>query len=159
MKFAIVDVQGFLAPDFIAKELAIYDGKIMKSYVFKPKIPFNALDEDSKKQVKFLYGNHHGVPYNYGNADYQELYTIIYTDLRDVDTIYVKGDIKQCFLIKLFLDMKHKLPIIINLEYSSGNIPKLEKGPTDCTYHNLDICACSVRNAYLLYDYIIKLLP
>lgn len=159
MKFAVVDVQGFFTPEFHAKELAIYDGKHLKSYVFKPKIPYDALLEDRKKQVKFLYGNHHGLHYNCGNTNYEDLYSIIYADLRDVDIIYVKGHAKKNLLVKTFLEMKYKSPNIVNLEYVSGNVPKLEKGLTDCTYHSLDICVCSVRNVYLLYNYIINLLP
>ena len=156
MKFVAVDIQGFCTPDFQPKELAIYDGKEMKSYIFKPKIPWRSLPEDSKKQAKYLYGNHHGLHYNYGETAYDDLYSIIYNNLRDVDTIYVKGRIKQDFLVKIFNELKYNSSIIVNLENISSNIPKFQKGHTICSYHDLDICVCSVKNAELLYNCIVN---
>jgi len=169
MKFVVVDVQGYCisssSTDFYAKELAIYDGKEMKSYLFKPVIPFNALTDACRKQVKHLYANHHGISYSYGELDYEELYSIVCSHLRDVDVIYVKGHIKEKFLVKIFAEIKQLHPLIVNLEFISApaaasNVPKLDKKPpTQCTYHNLDVCICSVNNAYSLYNYIDSLLP
>src|SRR4030065_2196220 len=136
MKFAVVDVQGFCISDFFPKELAIYDGKQMKSYVFKPSIPFHALNEDCKRQVRYLYRNHHGIHYNQGDYYYEDIYSIVYQDLRDIDIVYVKGEMKREFLVKLFLEMKFKSPSIVNLEYN--NVPNLKKtNITECTNHNL----------------------
>jgi hypothetical protein len=159
MRFVVIDVQGFCIPDLQVKELAIYDGKNMKSYVFKPTIPFHALSEDCQKQVKFVYCNHHGINYNFGDRNFEEIYSILFQELRDVDTIYVKGDAKRSFLLKLFSEMKFNPPYIVNLEFCNGNVPKLGKNYTSCSYHNLTICACSVKNALVLYNYIVSLLP
>lgn len=161
MKFVVVDVQGFNVPEFQAKELAIYDGNQMKNYLFKPLKPFHDLPTDCKKQVLFLYGNRHGLYYNNGKTDYSELYTIIYNDLRDVDLIYVKGHVKKDFLVQIYLEMKYKAPHIVNLEFArdSANVPKLVMTTTDCPYHSLDVCSCSVKNAYTLYEYIYNFLP
>lgn len=157
MKFAVVDVQGFQVPEFQAKELAIYDGKHMKSYLFKPTTPFHTLSDDCKKQVLFLHRNHHGLFYNYGVTDYSDLYTIISNDLRDVDQIYVKGHIKKSFLDEIYSQSSNK-PHVVNLE-SSINAPKLSKDVTTCSNHDLEVCNCSIRNAYILYDYIYDFLP
>lgn len=156
MKFAVVDVQGFCIPEFYVKELAIYDGKNMKSYLFKPVKPFYMLSDDCKKQVQFLYGNRHGLYYNDGEIEYSALHSIIDRDLRNVDVIYVKGHNKKNFLVDTYSNMKYSLPNIVNLEFikDGANVPKLPMGVTDCTYHSLEYCICSVKNAFILYDYI-----
>ncbi len=165
MKFVVVDLQGFCTPEFYAKELAIYDGKNMQSYMFKPAIPFHELKQDYKRQVKYLCGNHHGIYYNNGELDYQEIYSIVYENLRDVDVIYVKGHSKHEFLAKLLSEIETKRlppPHIVNLEFTSAanNVPKLDKKqPIHCTFHSLNLCICSVNYAFTLYDYIVSLLP
>lgn len=159
MKIAVLDIQGFSIPDFHAKELAIYDGKNMKSYVFKPIIPFKSLQEDYQRQIKYLVGNHHGIYYNYGESNYSEIHNIVCTDLWDVDMVYLKGHVKEDFIKKIFLEAKLNPPYIINLEYTCGNVPKFEKSSNNCAYHSLTICSCSIKNAYVLYNYIDSLLP
>lgn len=161
MKFVVIDIQGFCIPEFYAKELVFYDGNDMKSYLFKPTKPFYELSEDCQKQALFLYGNRHGLYYNYGETDYSDLCSILWNNLRNVDVVYVKGHIKKEFLIKTFSDMNHKLPYVINLEFTkdSANVPKLNMSYTDCPYHSLEYCTCSVKNANILYDYIYNCLP
>ena len=159
MKFIVVDAQGYSIPEFQVKELAVYDGKQMKNYVFKSPIPFHALNEDHQKQVLYLDGNLHGLFYGYGKTDYDEIYSILYNSLQDVDTIYVKGHGKKNFLEKTLSIMKYKLPKIVNLEFVSGDVPKLEKNNAICDNHHVNFCKCSVSNAYILYDYIVSLLP
>ena len=159
MKFVVVDAQGYNIPDFQVKELAIYDGTQMKNYVFKPHTPFPTLSEDHRKHVIYMEDKHHGLAYDDGETDYDEIYSILCQGLRDVDTIYVKGHGEKIFLEKTLSDIQYKLPKIVNLECVSGCVPKLQKHWLICGSHSLDFCMCSVKNAYVIYDYIINLLP
>ena len=159
MKFVVVDIQGYFIPEFYPKELALFDGKTIKNYAFKSKKPLHALSEDCKNQVRYLYGNHHGIHYSYGDTEHDEIYSILCTYLRDVDVIYVKGEVKRSFLIKTYSDMRHIAPCIVNLEHVNGDIPNLKKCSTLCIHHSLEICVCSTNNACLIYEYIRGLLP
>lgn len=160
MKFVVVDAQGFNIPEFFPKELAIYDGRKMKSYIFKPILPLKDLSLDCRRQVGYLFFNHHGINYNSGETNYEDIYQILLEDLRDIDRIYVKGHVKENFLKKIFNEMKITTPYIVNLEsVIASNIPKLDKGIVNCSYHSLDVCMCSVKNAYVLYEFLENLLP
>ena len=164
MKFVVVDVQGYSLPDFYVKELAITDGKELKTYVFKPPISWSTLGEDQKKHVIYMEKEHHGFSYDYGETDYDEIYSILCQGLRDVDTIYVKGRVEKKFLEKNFLektlsDIKYKLPKIVILKRASKCVPKIQKDMLTCGNHRLFYCICSANNAYVIYNNIINLLP
>lgn len=159
MKFIVIDMQGYNIPEFFPKELVFWDGKVMKSYCFKPTTPFHQLSEECKRQAKYLYREHHHIHYKVGDTEYQDIYSIICKNLRDVDLVYVKGDPKIKFLTKIYTEMKHKSPQIVNLETVHGSVPKLDKDFTACTYHMSLFCICSVNNVKVLYDYIIGFLP
>lgn len=154
MKFVVVDAQGYNIPDFQVKELVIYDGEEMKNYHFKPQKPFHVLSDDYRTHVMYLDGNYHGLFYSCGEIDYDEIYSILRKELQDVDTVYVKGHGKKNFLEKTLSDIKFKLPKIVNLEFVSEPVPKLDKSTDICDNHHLEYCMCSVKNAYVLYNYV-----
>ena len=160
MKFVILDAQGYPTPDFQVKELSIYDGKQMKSWVFKPKFPFSDLSEKRKKTVNYVYYNIHGVHYNTGYVDYNKLNSIIKKELDGVDTVYVKGSNKKDFLLSVYNELKIDSPNVIDIQFSEDlQIPKLDKCMVDCIYHKISKSSCSEKNSYILYDYIVNLLP
>lgn len=152
-KFLIVDVQGYFTPEFEAKELAIYDGMTVKSWIFKPKTPYRNLSDTIKKNVKYVFYNIHGIHYNTGDIPYSHL-NLILQELKEIDNIYVKGCIKMNFLLNLYLQMHLEPPKIINLEYSVNKVPNLHQCETNCKHHKLSMCSCSITNVRLLYEYI-----
>ena len=159
MKFVVIDVQGFPIPEFEVKELSIYDGKEMKTYTFKPKICYHHLPIHHKKTINYIFHNVHGIPYNSGYLPYKAMYNIIQEELEGVDMVFVKGSIKKEFLLCTYNEMNLDPPCIVNLEFTSGPVPKLEQSySNNCNYHRLEICSCTVNNAHILYDYIINLL-
>jgi len=160
MKFVVVDVQGYIFKSgFCAKEIAVYDGKEVLSWVFKPKISYHDLTEQEMKQVKYCSEKFHGIHYNFGDTDADDISFIISSYLSDVDIIYVKGDCKVKFLTKVFSHLKYNLPSIVNLKNYNGVNFRLEKSITDCPYHNLDICMCSVKNVKDIYKHVFDCLP
>ncbi|KAL1488605.1 hypothetical protein ABEB36_014409 [Hypothenemus hampei] len=113
MKFAVFDVQGYMINNtFTAKELVIYDGKDLKSYLFKPTIKYSSLYKTDRRTANYLYHNIHGIPYNSGDVEYSELQEILDTNLSNFDIIFVKGQAKADFLRKHFANWAH----IVNLE-------------------------------------------
>jgi len=151
MKFGVVDVQGYVINNtFIAKELAIYDGKCLKSFLFKPIIKYFNLCEADRKIANFLFNNIHGISYSSGDFEYCEVKNILESNLNDFDVIFVKGHAKAEFLLKY-------LPFyvrIINLENSTGQVPNLGPTKDNCKNHVLKYCNCSIHNAHVLFDYI-----
>ena len=159
MKFAVLDVQGYFNTDFQVKELAIYDGEELKSWLFKPKILNRELTKAQKREVNYVFHNLHGIPYNAGYVDYGQVKQLLYNNLKDVHIVYVKGYIKKEFIIRSYREMNQDPPKIVNLEFSNALAPKLDCSFTDCKNHRISICSCSIKNVYVLYDYLINLLP
>lgn len=154
MKFVVLDTQGYFSTDFQVKELVIYDGKLYRSWVFKPKILHRDLNEAQKKEVNYVFHNIHGIPYNAGYLDYGQLYQVLQDNLKDVDTVYVKGHVKKDFLIKTYIEKNQDPPNIVNLELSDA--PKLEYSLTNCKHHRINISSCSIKNVFVLYNYIVS---
>lgn len=161
MKVVVIDVQGFYIPEFIVKELTIFDGHRTGHYLFKSPVPFRQLSADVKKQVKYLELNHHLLRYNSGNIDYENIYNILEENIIDdvIDIIYVKGSVKEDFL-RQFFDSKDFYPRIINLE-EANSCPKLQPQLPLCMHHYLKtkICICSLNNVRFIYNYVIQNLP
>lgn len=162
MKFIVLDVQGFFTKTFQAKELAIYDGKNMKHYVFKPERPLHELEDKYKKCISYVYNKHLGIHYNTGFEDYENVYSILYEELKNVDRVYVRGQLKKEFIwdcLSTYNLCGDMMPHIVNLEYDT-NCPKFEMGPPkNCDYHDRNICKCSINFASMLYKYVVKSLP
>lgn len=160
-KFVVIDIQGYFTNSFEVKELAIYDGKEMKSWIFKPKTPYQDLSESVKKQVKYIFYNIHGIHYNSGFTEYSQLNEIIRQELSNVHTVYVKGDSKSKLLEAICSQIEVKYPpppSIINLERIANDVPNLYQSFARCIHHKLSLCSCSIQNAYLLYNYILNML-
>lgn len=159
MRFLTVDVQGFMLPEFVPKEIALYDGARTAHYVFKPTRPYHLLEKDVKLQVKFVEGNVHCIRYSSGYTDVEELYRIfkdfIMVSSGESVNVYVKGAVKKQFLDNLN-DMD--FVSIINMELNDG-CPKLENQVPMCSNHHREKCKCAVNNSYQLYNWIYSLLP
>ncbi|KAL1487573.1 hypothetical protein ABEB36_015746 [Hypothenemus hampei] len=152
MNFAIVDIQGYVINnEFTVKELAIYDGKDLKSYLFKPTVQYSDLYTSDRKTANYLYHNIHGIPYNAGVVDYSEINDILENDLSSVDIVFVKGQAKADFLASAFMGWVH----IVNLEKdTTDQVPNLEPTTENCNNHKLKCCNCSIRNVYVLFGYV-----
>lgn len=160
MKFIVVDIQGFCIPEFTPKELVLYDGYQTNYYLFRPSCSFSCLPDDVMKQVKFLQGTHHCIPYNSGHVALDDIPDIFRTHIIDegVDRVYIKGQLKRTYL-EQFLPTDIT---IINLE-DVWDCPKLKRGVPLCMNHLIKVynksCICSLNNAILLYDFVINKLP
>ncbi|KAL1516470.1 hypothetical protein ABEB36_000379 [Hypothenemus hampei] len=150
MKFVVVDVQGYVINStFTVKELAIYDGKYLKSFLFKPTLKYSSLYTADRK----TYHNIHGISYSAGNVEYSEINNILENNLSSFDIIFVKGQVKVDVLRKYFAEWTH----IVNLENSvSSQVPQLEPTKENCDNHKLKYSNCSIRNVYVVSDYIYK---
>nr|WP_253308885.1 hypothetical protein [Rickettsia endosymbiont of Ceutorhynchus assimilis] len=152
-------ILGYFSADFLVKELAIYDGKQVNSWIFKPKILYRDLTYAQEKEVNYVFHNLHGISYNAGYVSYNQLNQLLMDNLKGIETVYVKGHIKKDFLIKVYTEMNVDPPIIVNLEYLGGVVPKLNPSFTYCKNHRINFCSCSVKNVYALYNYVTSLLP
>ncbi|KAL1509916.1 hypothetical protein ABEB36_004580 [Hypothenemus hampei] len=152
MKFAIVDVQGYIINNkFTVKELAIYDGKDVKSFLFKPTVNYHDLNTTDRKTANYLYHNIHGIPYETGDADYSEIQEILGNNLSSIDVVFVKGQAKADFLTENFVGWVD----IVNLENdTTGEVPHLGSTKESCDNHKLKYCNCSIKNVYVLFDYV-----
>ncbi|KAL1516495.1 hypothetical protein ABEB36_000404 [Hypothenemus hampei] len=89
------NVQGYIVNnEFTVKELAIYDGKDLKSYLFKPTVNYHDLNTTDRKTANYLYHNIHGIPYESGDVDYSEIHEILENNLSSIDMVFVKGQAK-----------------------------------------------------------------
>lgn len=110
----IVDVQGFYIPHFIAKEVAVLsrDGRKLCHYIVKPPVEWKTLDLKSKRNVSWLVHNHHGIAWNKGYVNYDDMRVQLSEILATVSTVFVKGDAKKKFVEEYFngevIDLEHK---------------------------------------------------
>jgi hypothetical protein len=152
MSFAVIDIQGFLTPDFIPKELAIWDGQRLGHYVFKEPFPFKYLSEPLQRQAIWLTNNYQ-LHWHIGDVEISRIPHILDNVKQYAKTVHCKGKIKKEYLLK-FLGP----PTIIidwdqtpNLHNLPRNQYKFEN--TDCFNHSAGVCAA--KNVKLLYDYIL----
>lgn len=102
----IVDVQGFCAQKkFIVKEIAILsrDGAQVYHNIIKPPFPWCELHAKYKSQAIWLYHNHHGLTWSDGYTNYSEFILKLPDILQKATKIFVKGDLKEEFLLTLHL--------------------------------------------------------
>lgn len=139
----IVDVQGFCVPNFTPKEIAILsrDGKNEEHLLIKPPFSWRTLDKKSRKNVKWLYFNHHKLSWDDGLISYGEMDNIIKKILQNASKIYVKGHLKRKFIEKYF-DGK-----IIDLE----TLPSMKKfEELKYCFHHSPPSVCSMNNTYII---------
>ncbi|KAJ3666798.1 hypothetical protein Zmor_002229 [Zophobas morio] len=101
MKLAAVDGQGFHLPEFIVKELTIYDG-ITIYETFKPTKQLKELDERTKKQVRYLQRYCHMLRFNDGAKNQTSVKQILIEYIKEhaVAVIYVKERNKENYLME-----------------------------------------------------------
>lgn len=111
MKFLVEDLQFFPSPYPAVKELRVYDGEKLGHFVFQPEINFFSLPDECKRQIKWLQHNHICIPYNSGYVNISEISNILTNLTKEVDRLYVKGQIKEIFLKEHLSNVE-----IINME-------------------------------------------
>lgn len=157
MKFAVVDMQGFVIDDkFFVKELSISNGKQVEHFLFKPTTNYSKLSRSDKRTVNYLEKKIHGIKYSSGCVEYADLGTILQNYLTDFEVVYVSGHQKRDILLN-----NYKGPIeVINLENYGWTLPpKLEKKRPLCLSHNGEAVMCSVTNCKDLYEWVISFIP
>lgn len=166
MKFITIDVQGFFNnPNFVPKELALTDGKKSEHFLIKPSRPFHYLSYSEIKEVQYLEKHHHGISYSDGHIEINELIERLKEILSDggVDVVYVKGHQKAIFLHELLKEYIDGSIKIKNLEHlsteTSSSSPNLVKQRPQCFSHKLQNCVCALTNCWILYNYLVGLLP
>lgn len=162
MKFIVFDCQGFFHKEnFQLKEMSMYGSGLDVTYNFKPTKPFKQLSKKQQKEVRYLENQHHGIRYSSGNElKSEELHTIIYNSLKDVDRIYVKGHDKFDFIYNIVNSVFNYPPFIVNIEncISSPKITCIED-KNYCDNHSIEKFICSRHNAKVLYNSIVSFLP
>lgn len=148
-KVFTIDIQGFNTPEFTPKELAIYDGEIVKHYHFKSKCLLSELSENCKKQVRWLETNHHGIPFNSGTSDLKDFNEIVIRETEKANVIFCKGYQKINFF-KPILGSK----IFNQLEDENEVVCKFYPEIPLCNNHRLKMCKCSINNSIRLYKAI-----
>lgn len=152
MKFAVVDLQGFLVDKvFCPKELTLKrsDDRAVHLLI-KPARPFCNLSESDKRQVNFLENNHSGLRYSSGYVEPEEIRHLLRTYLQGVEQVYVKGHQKEYFLRDV-VDVE-----VINVEQYT-TVPKFQKTfTTRCPHHfAARKWMCSLENCELLHKWLV----
>lgn len=150
----VVDFQGFCVPEFVVKELTIFNGSVVFHNTFKCIQPYSTLCESLKKQVWYLERHHHLLQYTSGNLNPCDVQQILINNiiLKNYETIYVKGYQKKKFLSELL----NSFDVVIYDLDDGDDCPKLiKKVPELCNYHmnNFIKCFCSLNNAKHIYKY------
>lgn len=95
-----MDFQGFktIRNEIIVKELAIVstDDSVYELHLFQPPCSFNELSVNERKQVVWLERHHHGLYWNSGFRQYNELKDV-FDNLNIEGKFYVKGAEKKRF--------------------------------------------------------------
>lgn len=167
----IVDIQGFNLPDFHPKEITFISGQQTDHYLLKPPFPVNTLNNQLRKQIKYLERFHHGLKYDSGYVNYDTLDDILQDHLlnNNIDMVYVKGHQKQLFLenkLCKLTESSSSIPTIINVETLAGEnnnnnntVPKFILDVPYCTNHLNYKSMCSLRNCTKLYNWVYSSLP
>lgn len=140
----IVDVQGFCIPHFIIKEVAVLsrDGAKQSHYIVKPPVEWKTLDAKCKNNVRWLFHNHHGVAWNDGYVEYEEMMQHLKQLLQTAFRVYVKGDMKKNFIEEIF-DGE-----IINLNHEPS-VKNFGLKKT-CFAHAPHHSVCALNNVYII---------
>lgn len=151
MSVVVIDIQGFMTPDFLPKEMAVWNGERLAHYVFKEPFPFSCLTDKLQRQAAWLTKNHHMLKWSDGDVELSRIPHIL-SDIKKTyaTKVYCKGDIKYKYLRRYFEEVTD-LGKIENLK----NLPKNVRPYVNakCFYHNKG--ACAIDNVKLLYDYLL----
>ncbi|KAJ3660950.1 hypothetical protein Zmor_005376 [Zophobas morio] len=159
MKLVVVDVQGFCLPEFIVKELAIYDGINTIHETFKSTKQLKEIDERTKKQARYLERYHHMLRFNDGFKEQISVKEILFKYIKEyaVEILYVKGKCKENYLRET---LGKDCPKIVNLETIEDSV-KLSKEIPACDKHiaNNKKCYCFLNNAKCIYNWLYSRFP
>lgn len=165
MKFVAIDIQGFDIPEFVVKELAIFDGTRVGYFLFKPSKPWSSIeDENIKNNIKYLQNYAHCINYSSGYIEYDELPHVLkkYFIEQDIDRIYVNGMQKKIFLEDFLTSCELQHIEVIATDWMQDCPLMLSERPL-CMNHTLKShtkkCLCSVNICQTLYNWIVNKLP
>lgn len=140
----IIDVQGFMVPEFALKELSATNGDESCHYVFKPPFSLKRLSSELRQSVQYLTRYKHGLTWGSGFVDLDQLALIFEKITKRESVIYCKGAIKADF-IRTLTNLK-----VVDLD-TDPNVPKLPVWKPLCFFHTLNKCSCTCNNVnYLL---------
>lgn len=147
----VIDMEGYMCPEFSPKELTISNGKKVASYLFKSPCAYRELKPAFKRQATWVYHNYHGIPFEAGYIELSELPQIIKEAIKDETVIFCKGKVKQD-LINKYSDKQ----IVINLDNICPNDISLKNNwsKNDCYYHQITNYNCSLNNVRLICKYL-----
>lgn len=144
----VVDLEGFMVPQFIPKEMAITDGERTAHYVFKPPFPFRELEPRHQCAVKYFTKNRHGIPWHTGSVDVSEIGSILrHVGERD-KVIFCKGKVLECYL------KQHTKLRVLNMDNDSkmATTEEIQDWKPPCFAHNLNMCRCALNTVTYLYN-------
>jgi hypothetical protein len=149
-----VDVQGFKINKnrFMCKEFCLIDGDETFHAIVKPWFPHKKLLGHYKRQVTWLEQHFHGIKYEEGDIDINELTETVYPKLVD-KVIIVKGEEKIQWLKYIFREYGDVIvKDILDYELDMLDEPsELEYRNNMCEYHSYTVsyrsCRCAMANA------------
>ena len=145
----VVDMQGFKKPgnDYVLKELAIAPLQGDEEPVvllFKPPFPWRKLTEKYKRQNLWLELCYHGIAWNSGEHDYDQIGTILRDGLQHAKKILVNDEDRKKWLERFGFNVSN---------ITEWGYPDLEspKQVTVCTNHNGAYKSmCALQNVKLM---------
>lgn len=168
---AVVDLQGFTSNnnEFILKEIyfsifnynsegediGIIEDITNRHYIFKPPFDWNELDRGSRANAFWLAKFHHGIYWNDGYENYNEIFNCAKPLLRDNLVVFVKGIQKVLWLKDLCkahdLDVRNieDLGCAIRLSEESYKL----RNSYHCCKHN-KVKHCARQNVKILKNWL-----
>lgn len=154
-----IDIEGYRGyhNQLIIKELGILIDNTYFCVTFKPSLKnkWENLNDNIKKTNKYIQHNIHGIPYNYGEYEYHEIYNILQSVTNKHCIIYSKGN-EKCKLLSyicnkyvydlndVISNVKNKVVDICNINYSA-----------QCLHpHKLKNNHCALTKVYLYKNII-----
>lgn len=148
----VVDFQGFFIPHFIPKEMAVTNGEHSAHFLFKPPCLLYELPQHVQTSVKRLTKTVHGIRWNSGFVDLENIPAILqYVAERD-NVIFCKGKVNADYLrnnTKL-----HIIDLSNPAENFDVDVPSFQPWKPPCFAHTLHTCKCSLSNVNVLYSYL-----
>lgn len=115
---------------------------------FKPPYPWNELDKQTQKHVKFCESHINKLLWSSGDRDYTELSFIIKELANDesIKTVLVKGEDKVKFL-RTYLDKVEEIP----MPKSFLNYPSYQH---TCKLHDPHFHRCSINHVFQMFMFL-----
>lgn len=142
----VIDIQGFMCPNFVPKELSASDGERTCHFVFKPPFPWRCLASHLKPSVLHLTREKHGLCWNSGIVDLNQADVILEKVTRRESAVYVKGKVKADYL------RAHINVPVVDLD--ATDCPPLPTWKPPCFFHVLNTCSCTANNVNFILQYL-----